>query len=192
MVEGAGEAGLLLEAVEAVAVVAQLGGQDLDSDGAVEAGVFGSVDLPHPPGPEGIGTVGWTLPPSSLERVLLELRPRARCTRASARLIEWTGVTALTRHVRCVGRILTCGQGSGRSQPRYAKRARRSRPRRVRIIGPTVMRHGDGSSSAVRRCVLADGSRHQGSPVLWPVPPTGCGALGGSSRHGSARCTPER
>ncbi len=52
VVEGAGEAGLLLEAAEAVGVLAVLGGEDLDGDVAVEAGVAGAVDLAHPAGPD--------------------------------------------------------------------------------------------------------------------------------------------
>jgi hypothetical protein len=52
VVEGAGEAGFLLEAVEALGSVADLARQDLDGDVAAEAGVAGSVDLAHPAGPD--------------------------------------------------------------------------------------------------------------------------------------------
>lgn len=50
VVEGPGKASLLLEAVEASVVVAQLGGEDLDRDVASEPGVAGTVNLTHAPG----------------------------------------------------------------------------------------------------------------------------------------------
>ena len=52
VVERAGEASLLLEAVEALGGVAHLARQHLDGHVAAEAGVEGAVDLAHPAGPD--------------------------------------------------------------------------------------------------------------------------------------------
>jgi len=52
VVEGGDGAGLLLEAAQAIGIVAQLGREDLDGDVAAEAGVAGAVHLAHPPGPD--------------------------------------------------------------------------------------------------------------------------------------------
>jgi hypothetical protein len=45
--------GLSLETVQAFGLGSELGRQDLEGDIALETGIVGAVDLPHPPGPEG-------------------------------------------------------------------------------------------------------------------------------------------
>ena len=46
-VSGGSGPGLLLKPAQAVFVVGEIGGQDFESDLAVEAGGFGEVDLSH-------------------------------------------------------------------------------------------------------------------------------------------------
>jgi len=45
--------GLALEAGFALRAFGEMLGEDLDRNDTVEAGVFGFVDLAHPPGPDG-------------------------------------------------------------------------------------------------------------------------------------------
>ena len=53
MVQGSGGAGFLGETLQAVLVSGERGGQNLDGDGAVEAGVAGAIDFAHSAGSDG-------------------------------------------------------------------------------------------------------------------------------------------
>ena len=53
MIQAGDGAGLALEALTEVGVFGQMGRQNLDGYGAVEPGVFGLVDLTHPPRSQG-------------------------------------------------------------------------------------------------------------------------------------------
>ena len=54
VIQGPGRPGLLLEAVEQVGIVGDLLGQHLQGHIALQPGIPGTVNLTHPPGPEGL------------------------------------------------------------------------------------------------------------------------------------------